>query len=98
MIGINTAKFRPWGASAGFGFAIPIDVVDRVVPQVISRGRAPTPGIGIITGNEKFVAREGVTKAMLALQLCLSDSTSQGIRSKSTRSMATTCANASVPA
>jgi 2-alkenal reductase len=60
VIGMNTAIVSPSGASAGIGFAIPIDVVNRVVPQLISRGRAPTPGIGIITGDEEFVARAGV--------------------------------------
>jgi S1-C subfamily serine protease len=85
------------GASAGIGFAIPIDVVERVVPQVISRGRAPTPGTGMITGNEKSLPVKASQKAM-ALQLCLSETMSLGIRNKSTRAMATTCANAPVPA
>jgi S1-C subfamily serine protease len=36
------------GTSSGIGFATPVDLVDRVVPQVTTRGRAPFPGIGIV--------------------------------------------------
>ena len=49
LIGINTAIFSPSGASAGIGFAIPVDTVNRVVPQIIKQGRyqRPTLGIGV---------------------------------------------------
>jgi len=49
LIGINTAIFSPSGASAGIGFAVPVDTVNRVVPQIIEHGRyiRPTLGIGI---------------------------------------------------
>ena len=60
VIGVNTAIISPSGTSAGIGFAIPIDVVNRVVPELISNGRVPTPGIGIVSGNEDLAARMGV--------------------------------------
>jgi 2-alkenal reductase len=60
VIGVNTAIISPSGTSAGIGFAIPIDVVNRVVPELISRGRVPTPGIGIVAGNEELAARAGI--------------------------------------
>ena len=56
LIGVNTAIFSPSGASAGIGFAIPVDVVNRVVPQLIRTGRMPTPGIGIIAGARTAIA------------------------------------------
>ena len=37
LIGINTAIFSPSGASAGIGFAVPVDTVNRVVPQADPR-------------------------------------------------------------
>ena len=37
LIGVNTAIFSPTGASAGIGFAIPVDAVNRVVPQLIAQ-------------------------------------------------------------
>jgi S1-C subfamily serine protease len=47
LIGINTAIYSPSGASAGVGFAIPVDTVNRVVPQLISNGHYIQPGLGI---------------------------------------------------
>ena len=57
LIGVNTAIYSPSGSNAGIGFAIPVDVVNRVVPQLIRDGRVPTPGIGIVAGNEALAAR-----------------------------------------
>ena len=47
LIGINTAIFSPSGASAGIGFAVPVDTVNRVVPQIIAQGRYIRPALGI---------------------------------------------------
>ena len=47
LIGVNTAIFSPSGASAGVGFAVPIDTVNRIVPQLIARGKYIRPGLGI---------------------------------------------------
>ncbi|MEM7645001.1 MAG: trypsin-like peptidase domain-containing protein, partial [Pseudomonadota bacterium] len=47
LIGVNTAIFSPSGASAGIGFAIPVDAVRRVVPQLIARGRYSPPALGV---------------------------------------------------
>ena len=46
LIGVNTAIFSPSGGSAGIGFAIPVDTVARLVPQLIRHGRPIEPGIG----------------------------------------------------
>jgi S1-C subfamily serine protease len=53
LIGINTAIYSPSGASAGIGFAVPVDTVNRVVPQLISRGKYIRPAMGI-TVDEKL--------------------------------------------
>ena len=47
LIGITTAIFSPSGASAGIGFAVPVDTVNRVVPQLVSQGRYIRPAFGI---------------------------------------------------
>jgi S1-C subfamily serine protease len=39
LIGVNTAILSPSGAFAGIGFAIPVDEVNRLVPQLISYGK-----------------------------------------------------------
>jgi len=60
LIGVNTAIFSPSGAYAGIGFAIPVDVVNRVVPQLIRSGRVPIPGIGIQAGSDAMGSKVGV--------------------------------------
>lgn len=47
LIGINTAIYSPSGASAGIGFAVPVDTVNRVVPQLIRDGKYTRPVLGI---------------------------------------------------
>lgn len=47
LIGINTAIFSPSGAYAGIGFAVPVDTVNRVVPQLIAKGQYIRPTLGI---------------------------------------------------
>lgn len=47
VIGVNTAIYSPSGAYAGIGFAVPIDTVNRVVPQIIAFGRYVRPSLGI---------------------------------------------------
>jgi S1-C subfamily serine protease len=46
LIGVNTAIFSTSGASAGIGFAVPVDTVERLVPQLIEYGRPIEPGVG----------------------------------------------------
>lgn len=47
LIGVNTAIYSPSGANAGIGFAVPVDTVSRVVPQLIEFGRMRRPVIGV---------------------------------------------------
>jgi len=63
LIGVNTAIFSPSGASAGIGFAIPSDTVNRVVPQLIAHGRVIRPWLGVFTDERiasPILARLGV--------------------------------------
>jgi S1-C subfamily serine protease len=47
LIGVNTAIYSPSGASAGIGFAIPVDEVNRIVPKLIRDGKFIRPALGI---------------------------------------------------
>jgi S1-C subfamily serine protease len=47
IVGVNTAIFSPSRASAGIGFAVPADTVQRVVPALIERGYFPHPYLGV---------------------------------------------------
>ena len=47
MIGINSQILSPAGGSVGVGFAIPVNIAKRVVPQLIRDGRVVRPKLGI---------------------------------------------------
>ncbi len=50
VIGVNTAIRSLTGVNSGVGFAIPVDIVRRVVPELISLGRYRHPWVGV-TGS-----------------------------------------------
>ncbi len=66
LIGVNSAIRSASGSSAGVGFAIPVDLVNRIVPVLITRGRAPLPGIGISPVRPDLVARAGISGVVIA--------------------------------
>lgn len=47
LIGMNTVIFSTSGSSAGLGFAVPVDTINTIVPQLIKHGKIIRPGIGI---------------------------------------------------
>jgi S1-C subfamily serine protease len=55
LIGVNTAIYSLSGASAGIGFAIPVDEVNRIVPRLIRDGRITRPTLGISAASESIV-------------------------------------------
>lgn len=60
LVGVNTAIYSPSGASAGIGFAIPVNTVKRIVPQLIEHGQLYRPVIGIETLSDGWARRFGV--------------------------------------
>ena len=54
VIGINTAIFSPTRTSVGIGFAVPVDTVRRLVPQLIASGRPEQAGIGITPLPDRY--------------------------------------------
>ena len=65
LIGVNTAIISGSGSSAGIGFAVPVDVVNTVVPQLITNGKVPRPGIGIVVLDEERAARLGIAGVII---------------------------------
>lgn len=47
LIGMNTVIFSTSGSSAGLGFAVPVDTIKMIVPQLIKHGKLIRPGLGI---------------------------------------------------
>jgi S1-C subfamily serine protease len=66
LIGVNTTIFSRSGTNAGIGFAIPVDVVNRIGRELIRNGRVPTPGIGIVAANEDIGTRLGIEGVVVA--------------------------------
>jgi S1-C subfamily serine protease len=60
LIGINTAIIGPAGASAGIGFAVPVNTVRKVVPLLIQHGREIRPVLGISVVEDQIARRLGV--------------------------------------
>ncbi len=60
LVGVNTAIYSPSGASAGIGFAIPVNTVKKIVPQLIEFGHIIRPSLGIETAPDYWAKRYGV--------------------------------------
>ncbi len=66
LIGVNTSIISGSGSSAGIGFAVPVDTVNRIVPQLIAKGKVPRPGIGIMIAEENMAIRLGLGGLVVA--------------------------------
>jgi 2-alkenal reductase len=80
VIGVNTAIFSPSGTNAGIGFAIPIDIANRVVTALIRSGHVPTPGIGIVAADEAMATRLGVEGVVVVRVAPASPAAEAGLR------------------
>jgi S1-C subfamily serine protease len=80
LIGVTTAIISPSGSNAGIGFAIPVDTVNRVVPELINKGRVPTPGIGIVAANEAVATRLGIEGVIVVRAVPGSPAAQAGLR------------------
>jgi S1-C subfamily serine protease len=65
LIGLNTAIYSPSGSSAGIGFTVPSDEINRVVTQIIQHGRVVLAGIGIQREETAVAKRLGVKRGVL---------------------------------
>ena len=80
LIGVNTAIYSPSGASAGIGFAIPVDTVNRIVPELIRYGKVIRPGIGIQIAEDQIADRLGVKGILVVEVIPGSSAAKAGIR------------------
>ncbi|MEA3274868.1 MAG: trypsin-like peptidase domain-containing protein [Pseudomonadota bacterium] len=68
LIGINTAIFSPSGAFAGIGFSVPVDTVNRIVPDLIVHGQYVRPTLGIVADDdlsERLLDEVGVSGVLV---------------------------------
>lgn len=69
LIGVNTMIYSPSGASAGIGFALPVDEVNRVVPRLIRDGRYVRPGLGISAAPPDFNQALGLPEGVAIVSM-----------------------------
>jgi len=65
LIGVNTQIYSTSGASAGIGFAIPVDEVQWVVPDLIKYGEVRRPVLGVELVPTNNMARMGLQGALV---------------------------------
>jgi 2-alkenal reductase len=66
VIGVNTAIASTTGTNSGVGFAIPVDILKRVVPELLAHGRYRHPWIGVTGGT---ITPELVKAASLPVEI-----------------------------
>jgi S1-C subfamily serine protease len=69
MIGINSQILSPAGGSVGVGFAIPVNIAKRVVPQLIEFGRVRRPKLGIGTRDVNTLRNMPVSDGVLIINI-----------------------------
>jgi S1-C subfamily serine protease len=68
-IGVNTAIYSPSGAYAGVGFAVPVDTVNRIVPELIAFGKVIRPGLGVQLVEDSVARQVGIEEGVLVLDV-----------------------------
>jgi S1-C subfamily serine protease len=66
LIGMNTAIISPSGSYSGIGFAVPVDTINRIVPQLIKSGRVNKAGLGIRVVESNVLRVSGIAGAIIA--------------------------------
>jgi len=80
LIGVTTAILSPSGSNAGIGFAIPVDAVNKIVPQLIRNGSVPTPGIGVIVASDEAASQLGTDGVVIVRVVPNSPAAQAGLR------------------
>ena len=66
LIGVNTQIISPSGAFAGIGFAVPVHIIKRIVPQLVKFGKVIRPGFGITLIPDSISTRWGIRGLVIA--------------------------------
>jgi len=60
LIGVNTAIYSPSGANAGIGFAVPVDTINAIIPQLLKFGKLTRPGLGINILSDQIATQQKI--------------------------------------
>jgi S1-C subfamily serine protease len=69
LIGMTTAIISPSGAFAGIGFAIPVDEINEIVPQLIQHGKVVRPRLGVQVAEDQLARQVGVDQGTLVIKV-----------------------------
>jgi S1-C subfamily serine protease len=65
LVGMNTMIVSPSGTSSGVGFAVPVDMIRKIVPEIIQYGKVIRPGLGVSFVPDDYARRADVEGAMI---------------------------------
>ena len=84
MIGINSQILSPSGTSAGVGFAVPVSIAKRIIPQILKSGQVKRPKLGISTRDVSTIRNQvdlPINDGVLIVQVARSGAAAQaGLR------------------
>ena len=80
LIGINTQIMSPSGAYAGIGFAVPVDTINRLVPELIRNGKVIRPSLGLTVLPDAMAARLGLNGVAVARVIAGGPAAAAGLR------------------
>lgn len=81
LVGMNTVIYSPSGASSGLGFAVPVDTIRKIVPQLIESGKVTRPDLGGVSFVRDEVARRAGIEGAVVLEVARSSRAyDQGLR------------------
>jgi 2-alkenal reductase len=83
LIGVNTIAYSVAELGTAIGFAVPVDMVKRIVPELIAKGRIAMPGIGIVPGDEALAMRLGIDGVIVGRVKAGSPAERAGLRAMS---------------
>jgi S1-C subfamily serine protease len=69
LIGMNTAILSPSGAFAGIGFAVPVDEINDIAPQLIRHGKVVQPRLGVQVAEDQIARQLGVDQGALIVKV-----------------------------
>jgi len=80
LIGMNTMIISPSGASSGIGFAVPVDTIKKIVPEIIRFGKVIRPWIGATLLGDRYARRAGIEGVIIREVLENSEAYRAGLR------------------
>jgi len=85
LIAVNTAIKSPSGAYAGIGFAVPVDMVNRITTQLIKTGQVQRPGLGVALFEDRITSALGLKGVLIREVATQSAAEKAGLRATHSR-------------